>query len=92
MCLGVPGQVVALDPAEAGARVDVAGAQREVCTLLLGDELTVGDWVLVHVGFVMARLDEDEARRSLALLTDALMSELPAPDMPVPERPTASGP
>jgi hydrogenase expression/formation protein HypC len=77
MCLGVPGQVLTLDPAAAEARIDVAGAQRVVCTLLLGDDLAVGDWVLVHVGFAMARLDEEEAHRSLALLSDALASPPP---------------
>jgi hydrogenase expression/formation protein HypC len=71
----VPGQVLALDPAAAEARIDVAGAQRDVCTLLLGDEVAVGDWVLIHVGFAMARLDEEEARRSLALLSEAIASE-----------------
>lgn len=77
MCLGVPGQVLTLDPATAEARIDVAGAQRDVCTLLLGDELAIGDWVLVHVGFAMARIDEDEAHRSLQLLSEALESVPP---------------
>lgn len=69
MCLGIPGQVVALgDAPGSGATVDVSGVRRQVnVDLVLGDEggLHVGDWVLIHVGFAMARIDEDEAARTL---------------------------
>jgi hydrogenase expression/formation protein HypC len=67
MCLGIPGQVVAfLDPANHLATVDVSGAQRTISVRLLADEeLTEGDWVLVHVGFAMARIDEAEAQLTL---------------------------
>ena len=75
MCLGVPGRVEELDPAAASAVVDVEGARRGVCTLLLGDDLRVGDWVLVHVGFAMARIDEAEAAITLDLLARAVAAE-----------------
>lgn len=75
MCLGVPGRIIELDAATATARVDVLGATREVSVLLVADEVTEGDWVVVHVGFAIGRVDEDEARRTLDLLGDALAAE-----------------
>ncbi|MGH9078456.1 MAG: HypC/HybG/HupF family hydrogenase formation chaperone [Acidimicrobiales bacterium] len=83
MCLGIPGQVVDLDDAAQHlATVDVSGVRRQVNVgLVLGDEggLEVGDWVLIHVGFAMARIDEDEAARTLDFvkqLDDVWESEL----------------
>ena len=63
MCLGIPGQVVELvDPANHLAKVDVNGIKRTISVRLLADDgLQAGDWVLVHVGFAMARIDQDEA-------------------------------
>jgi hydrogenase expression/formation protein HypC len=67
MCLGIPGQVVELtDPAAQLAKVDVNGIRRTISVLLLADTgLVVGDWVLVHVGFAMAKIDEREAMLTL---------------------------
>lgn len=67
MCLGVPAEVVAIpDPAEPRARVAISGVERIVSTdLLLDDAPQVGDWVLVHVGFAMARIDAAEASATL---------------------------
>lgn len=66
MCLGIPGQVVELDANPHLAKVDVAGVRRMVNVGLLEDEgIAVGDWVLIHVGFAMARIDEEEAARAL---------------------------
>ena len=64
MCLGIPGQVVELiDGHEHLARVDVSGVGRVINIGLLEDEdLAAGDWVLIHVGFAMSKIDEDEAR------------------------------
>ena len=64
MCLGIPGQVVELlDVHEHLARVDVSGVGRVVNIGLLEDEhLAPGDWVLIHVGFAMSKIDEEEAR------------------------------
>ena len=76
MCLGVPGQIVAIsDPANFLGIVSVSGVRREVNLVCVVDEehpigSCVGDWVLVHVGFAMSRIDEDEAARTLALLTE----------------------
>jgi hydrogenase expression/formation protein HypC len=77
MCLSVPGQVVDLDAGRQVATVAVLDARREVSVLLV-PEVAVGDWVLVHVGFAIARIDEDEAARSLALLGEALDAEAAA--------------
>jgi hydrogenase expression/formation protein HypC len=67
MCLGIPGEVVELvDPARHLAKVDVAGVRRNVNVELLEDEeVGPGDWVLIHVGFAMAKIDEEEARLAL---------------------------
>jgi len=69
MCLGIPGQVVELLDHEHLAKVDVSGVGRVVNIGLLEDEqVTPGDWVLIHVGFAMSKIDEDEAKRALASL------------------------
>jgi hydrogenase expression/formation protein HypC len=70
MCLGIPGQVVELlDEHEHLARVDVSGVGRIINIGLLEDEdVRCGDWVLIHVGFAMSKIDEEEARLALASL------------------------
>lgn len=72
MCLGIPAQLVELTtPVPDLATADVGGVRRAVNVGLLSrDELAVGDWVLVHVGFAMARIDEDEAATALAALRE----------------------
>lgn len=67
MCLGIPGQVVDIVDAEAHlAKVDVNGVRRVISVRLLADDdLQIGDWVLVHVGFAMAKIDEREATLTL---------------------------
>lgn len=67
MCLGIPGQVVEIvDAHEHLAKVDVNGIRRVISVRLLADEgLLVGDWVLVHVGFAMSKIDEAEAQLTL---------------------------
>lgn len=67
MCLGIPGQVVEMtDPEQYLARVAVNGVQRVISVRLLADQgLEDGDWVLVHVGFAMSRIDEIEAQLTL---------------------------
>ena len=73
MCLGMPGRIVEiLDPVTEVARVDVKGQMREVSLAMLGLEGTqavqVGDWVVVHLGLAMERIDEDEAKHLLGSL------------------------
>ncbi|MFP5309631.1 MAG: HypC/HybG/HupF family hydrogenase formation chaperone [Actinomycetes bacterium] len=85
MCLGIPGQVVAIaDVAEQRVIAQVEGVRREVSSALLGirtpdgvvavgdasgdEAVSVGDWVLIHVGFAMSRIDEEEAAETLKAL------------------------
>jgi hydrogenase expression/formation protein HypC len=67
MCLGIPGQVVDfLAETDQLAKVEVTGVRRNINIGLVKDEgLEVGDWVLIHVGFAMSIIDEDEAARAM---------------------------
>ncbi|MEZ5829691.1 MAG: HypC/HybG/HupF family hydrogenase formation chaperone [Dongiaceae bacterium] len=75
MCLGIPGRVVAItDRTRKLGQVDVAGVKREVnLACIISDDhpidACVGDWVLVHVGFAMSRVNEEEAAATLEILT-----------------------
>lgn len=72
MCLAIPGQVLELvDEENRLARVDVAGVVRNVNVGLLdhdGYAVAPGDWVLIHVGFALSKVDEEEATATLRLL------------------------
>lgn len=76
MCLGIPGKIVDLrnDAGLAVGTVDFGGVRREVCLAYVADEVEVGDYVVVHVGFAISRVDEAEARRTFEILRE--MSEL----------------
>lgn len=69
MCLGIPGKVIEIDDAAElrMARVDFGGVRKEAC-LAYVPEVQVGDYVIVHVGFAISKVDEDEALRTLELL------------------------
>jgi hydrogenase expression/formation protein HypC len=71
MCLAIPGQVVSLiDVPPHGALVDVVGVRRRVdVSLVEPDGIGPGDWVLIHVGFAMSKIREDEALDQLQMLT-----------------------
>jgi hydrogenase expression/formation protein HypC len=71
MCLGVPGRVLDLydEDGVRMARVDFGGVVRRVCMEHAHDAVP-GEYVLVHVGFALTRIDEDEARRVFALLVE----------------------
>jgi hydrogenase expression/formation protein HypC len=72
MCLGIPGQLVEIiDEKEHRGVADVDGVRREInIGLVLGEAggINVGDWVLIHVGFAMSRIDEEEAANTLSFL------------------------
>lgn len=76
MCLGVPGQITEItDPISNLAMVEIGGVKRQVNIACILEETQpiesyVGDWVLVHVGFALNRLDEQEARETLELLQE----------------------
>jgi len=81
MCLGIPGRVIEIvDPSGGIAKADVNGVKRNVSVQLLQGEggVEVGDWVLIHVGFALAVIDEEEAAATLRMLGgmgDALEEE-----------------
>jgi hydrogenase expression/formation protein HypC len=72
MCLGIPGKIVELVDAERGiAKAEVGGVRRNVSIQLLENEGTpvkIGDWILIHVGFALCKIDEEEAAATLRLL------------------------
>jgi hydrogenase expression/formation protein HypC len=74
MCLGIPGRIVAwVDPEVHIAKVDVSGVRRNVNVALLADgpdRVDVGDWVLIHVGFAMSKIDEAEAQATREFLLE----------------------
>jgi hydrogenase expression/formation protein HypC len=76
MCLGIPGQVVERreDRGLPMGVVDFGGVRRECCLAYVADEVAVGDFVIVHVGFAISRVDESEARRTYEVLKE--MSQL----------------
>ena len=72
MCLGIPGRVVEVRD-DAGLRqgvVDFGGVRREVCLAYVADQVAVGDYVIVHVGFAISRVDEAEAQRTFEVLRE----------------------
>jgi len=70
MCLGIPGRIVRIDDAAKKlATADVGGVRRQV-NLICTPQAGVGDWVLIHVGFAMARLDEAQAAQTLQILKE----------------------
>jgi hydrogenase expression/formation protein HypC len=71
MCLGIPGEVVEIlaDRPDL-AKVDVSGVKRAInIGLLADDDVQPGDWVLIHVGFALSKIDEDEAKAAMDFLT-----------------------
>jgi hydrogenase expression/formation protein HypC len=79
MCLAIPAQVVELRDGD-NALVDLAGVRKEV-SLALVEGVAVGDYVIVHVGYALNKLDPEEAARTLKLFAD--IGELSAGDDPI---------
>ena len=75
MCLGIPAKIISLDANKQG-EVDYLGTSVKASFLLL-EEPKLGDWVIVHAGFAISRLDEKEARETLALLREISEAENP---------------
>ena len=81
MCLGIPGQIIEIVDDEYDiAKVEVSGVKRNISVALVRPEgIGPGDWVLVHVGFAMSKIDESEAQetlKALRLLGDPFSDEL----------------
>jgi hydrogenase expression/formation protein HypC len=68
MCLGIPAQIIDLVDPDAGiAKAEISGVRRDI-SIALEPDVRIGDWVLVHVGFALSKIDEEKARETLALL------------------------
>jgi hydrogenase expression/formation protein HypC len=76
MCLGIPGQIVEMrdDDGLAMGVVDFGGVRREVCLAYVADQVQPGDYAIVHVGFAISKVDEEEAQRTFEVLRE--MSQL----------------
>ena len=76
MCLGIPGRIIELhrDGELAMGTVDFGGVRRDVCLAYVQDEVEIGDYVIVHVGFAISKVDEAEAQRTFEALSE--MSQL----------------
>lgn len=72
MCLGIPGRIVEMhdDRGLLMGQVDFGGVRREVCLAYLADSVQPGDYAIVHVGFAISRVDEEEARRTFEALRE----------------------
>jgi hydrogenase expression/formation protein HypC len=72
MCLAIPGRIIEIVDAENNiAKVDVGGVRRNINTGMLNEtEAQVGNWVLIHVGFAMSKIDEREAEETLKVLNE----------------------
>jgi len=76
MCLGIPGRIVTMAGAGdlATGTVDFGGVRRDVCLAYVADQVNPGDYVVVHVGFALSKVDETEAKRTFEALRE--MSQL----------------
>jgi len=63
MCLGIPSKIISIE--DSRATIDVYGAQRDISLMLLEDQVKVGDYVIVHAGFAIQKLQEDVAKETL---------------------------
>ena len=73
MCLAIPAKIIAVDTDNEMATVSVDNVQVEV-SLALVDDIAIGDYVLVHVGYALNKIDQDEALKTLALFAEADLS------------------
>lgn len=74
MCVGVPMQVISIEGDQAMTEVD--GVKREASLMLLDQEVKVGDFVIVHAGFAISKLDEEDAKATLELMREVYAPEL----------------
>jgi hydrogenase expression/formation protein HypC len=77
MCLGVPGRIV--DIQARGSLVDFGGVRRHVSLDIVDEPVAVGDYVLVHVGFAIRRIPEDEIENTLAFFAELAADDLEQP-------------
>lgn len=73
MCLGIPSKIIRMEGSN--ATVDVYGAQRDISLLVLDEPVNIGDYVIVHAGFAIQKLQEDVARETLGYFNQYLKAE-----------------
>ncbi|NEX20455.1 HypC/HybG/HupF family hydrogenase formation chaperone [Thiorhodococcus mannitoliphagus] len=69
MCLAIPARIIEIDPATDIAQVSLGGVRKEISLALVNDA-QVGDYVLIHVGYALNKLSEEEAEQTLALIRE----------------------
>lgn len=75
MCLAIPAKIVELLP-DSRAKVNIGGVMKEISLALLADEVGLGDFVVIHVGFAIGKLDEAKAKATLSDF-DRMLKEVP---------------
>ncbi len=75
MCLGIPAKVIQIDESKQG-KIDYLGTKVKTNFALL-ENIKVGDWVIVHAGFAISMLDEEEAKETFSLLREMVGKEMP---------------
>jgi hydrogenase expression/formation protein HypC len=75
MCLGIPGKVVELNMVERWAVIECYGVRNKVYTPLITDEIALGDYLMVHAGYAIGKIDVEEAQETLQLLEELSNAE-----------------
>jgi hydrogenase expression/formation protein HypC len=75
VCLGIPGRVIELNTEEQWAVIECYGVQNKVRTPLVTDEIALGDYLMVHAGYAIGKIDVEEARETLKLLEELSNAE-----------------
>jgi hydrogenase expression/formation protein HypC len=70
MCLAIPSKIISIE--ESRAIIDVYGAQRDISLMLLEDQVKIGDYVIVHAGFAIQKLQEDIAKETIGYFNEYL--------------------
>lgn len=70
MCLGFPGKIIEITSDKSFATVDIVGTKREVSLMILPEDVEIGDYVMVHVGFAISKMDEVEAKKTLETILE----------------------
>jgi hydrogenase expression/formation protein HypC len=73
MCLAVPSEIVSIN--DLVATIDVSGARRDISLMLLPEEVQVGDFVIVHAGFAIQKIDREAGQEALRLIKELVESE-----------------
>ena len=72
MCLGIPSKIISIE--DSRAKIDVYGAQRDISLMLLEEPVNIGDYVIVHAGFAIQKLQEDVAKETLGYFDQYLQA------------------